>query len=357
MTASKPASDKFELIEAGRGIAALCVVLMHAANLMDVPHFSGHVGLGGVFNFGYVGVDFFFVLSGFVITHAHLRDIGRPERIPRYLWRRFSRIYPIFWISLALAVAVTAAGRLAMSKPVGLEFGATDVFATLLLLPIAEPKFIGVAWSLQYEVMFYLLFVAALVHRWALAALLAAWVLGVALRAGGWLDHTLFGLLTGHTFQFILGGLLAAWVSRQAPAASPRAWFAGAALAIVAAVALERLVFNHHGEAGRIALGLASALMIYALYLLDVRRTWRPPRPLSALGSVSYSVYLTHIIFISITYTVLRLAGLYHALPEAAIFTLAVTVALLCSCALGLWVELPLVQRFKRLGPATPRQP
>jgi peptidoglycan/LPS O-acetylase OafA/YrhL len=50
-------------IEATRALAALIVVLLHAANAMRVEHFSGHYGMGNVFDFGYVGVDFFFVLS------------------------------------------------------------------------------------------------------------------------------------------------------------------------------------------------------------------------------------------------------------------------------------------------------
>ena len=106
-------NGKMRSIEAARALAAFAVVLLHAANLMRVEHFSGHIGLGGIFDFGYVGVDFFFVLSGFIITYVHFTDIGRIERLPRYLWRRFSRIYPIFWAILLLVVTVTTLARLA----------------------------------------------------------------------------------------------------------------------------------------------------------------------------------------------------------------------------------------------------
>jgi peptidoglycan/LPS O-acetylase OafA/YrhL len=59
-------STKMASIEAARAFAAISVVLMHCANAMNVDHFSGHVGINSIFDFGYVGVDFFFVLSGFI---------------------------------------------------------------------------------------------------------------------------------------------------------------------------------------------------------------------------------------------------------------------------------------------------
>jgi peptidoglycan/LPS O-acetylase OafA/YrhL len=86
------------------------VALMHAANLMRVEHLSGHVGLGNAFGFGYVGVDFFFVLSGFIIDHVNSAELGRAANMPRYLWHRFSRIYPIYWIILLLTAVVYGTG-------------------------------------------------------------------------------------------------------------------------------------------------------------------------------------------------------------------------------------------------------
>jgi len=60
-----------------------------------------------VAQFGHAGVDFFFVLSGFIIFFVHGKDIGKPSRLPHYVWRRFIRIYPVYWavtlISIVLA--------------------------------------------------------------------------------------------------------------------------------------------------------------------------------------------------------------------------------------------------------------
>ncbi len=109
-------SSKMESIEGARALAAVMVVLMHAASLMQVEHLSGHVGLGNVFGFGYVGVDFFFVLSGFIIAYVNYSHLGNAGSLPRYLWRRFTRIYPIYWIILLLSSILTTAGHLAAGK-------------------------------------------------------------------------------------------------------------------------------------------------------------------------------------------------------------------------------------------------
>jgi len=64
-----------------RGVAALTVVLYHATRGLSLPQYLGYIPFGNSLGFGHAGVDFFFVLSGFIIMHAHTADIGRPERL------------------------------------------------------------------------------------------------------------------------------------------------------------------------------------------------------------------------------------------------------------------------------------
>jgi exopolysaccharide production protein ExoZ len=85
---------RLEGVEAARGVAALLVVLYHAALHVegDVP---GSAVLWGLPHFGHAGVDFFFVLSGFIISFVHRRDLGRPDRLGHYLERpRLSAYVP-----------------------------------------------------------------------------------------------------------------------------------------------------------------------------------------------------------------------------------------------------------------------
>lgn len=336
-------------IEAARALAALLVVLMHAANLMRVEQFSGHVGVGGMFDFGYVGVDFFFVLSGFIITYVHFADIGQAGRMPRYLWRRFSRIYPIYWVILLIVIAITTLARVAAGKGPGWEIGAADIAGTVfLLMNGAEPKYVGVAWSLQYEVVFYLAFCLLLINARAGVAAFACWGAYALARAFQLVEADLpFNLSNAYCLEFLLG-VMVGWTARcRELRASPAIMWAALA-ALAAAVVFEiHGPFGRHAAAGRIALGLASAAVLAALVALENRQALRTPDWLARMGSVSYSIYLGHIVFINATYMALLKAGLYHALPEFVAFGLAIGVALTATILIGRYVELPLVLALK----------
>jgi exopolysaccharide production protein ExoZ len=336
-------------IEAARALAAFAVVLLHAANLMRVEHFSGHIGLGQIFDFGYVGVDFFFVLSGFIITYVHFSDIGRIERLPQYLWRRFSRIYPIYWAILLFVIAVTTAARLATGKGPGWEISSADIAGTFfLLMGEGEPKYVGVAWSLQYEIVFYVAFCLLLINARIGTGIFIAWGVYVLAHALDLVQFKLpLQLSNAHCLQFLCGVMVGAAARRHVMRASP-SMLVAALLAFFAAVVFEVYgPFDRHSEEGRIALGLASAAVLATLVALENEQAIRTPVWLARLGSVSYSIYLGHILFINLTYMALLKAGLYHALPEVVVFMLAVGVALISTALIGLYVELPLVNALK----------
>lgn len=92
-----------------RGIAALWVVLFH----IDVSLFYRDLGAlvsrdaSGIFSRGYLWVDFFFLLSGFIIAHVYSSSLSTAPRWPaikNYLWARFARIYPLHLFTLLLLV-------------------------------------------------------------------------------------------------------------------------------------------------------------------------------------------------------------------------------------------------------------
>ena len=104
-------------IQAGRGFAALLVVFYHATKMISLPQYAGHEPLHGFFQFGHAGVDFFFVLSGFIIMYVHYDDVdsrtgsaatsgGASRASTRSTgWRPPS---PLPWRSPALPAATTS---------------------------------------------------------------------------------------------------------------------------------------------------------------------------------------------------------------------------------------------------------
>src|SRR4051812_16613211 len=84
-------------LQAYRGLAALLVVFSHAQNIY--AKYGPSPGWPVLFQFGSAGVQFFFVLSGFIMLWVHAADIGRPAAAGKYFHKRFIRIYPIYWVA------------------------------------------------------------------------------------------------------------------------------------------------------------------------------------------------------------------------------------------------------------------
>jgi peptidoglycan/LPS O-acetylase OafA/YrhL len=89
-----------ESLQACRGFAAIAVLLFHTTGILEQPKYWHSDPFGSLFRPGDSGVLFFFVLSGFIISHAHRNDVGRPATFTRYVTNRISRIYPSYTKSL-----------------------------------------------------------------------------------------------------------------------------------------------------------------------------------------------------------------------------------------------------------------
>ena len=84
--------QKLESLQVGRGVAAFMVLLFHSQVFMLNVHPESR--FAHMFGFGRTGVDFFFVLSGFLMVYVHRRDFGMPRRIGVYAYKRLTRITP-----------------------------------------------------------------------------------------------------------------------------------------------------------------------------------------------------------------------------------------------------------------------
>ena len=198
--------DVIRSLQVFRGIAALAVVAHHSAVSTDA--FVGTVPAPWLraFDLGAYGVDFFFVLSGFIIMHAHMHEGGRPGAIRGYIFKRLTRVFPAYW-PVGLAVLVLYAALPNLSASGGREFSA---LSSLLLLPADRPPALSVAWTLVHELMFYGLFMLWFVSRRVFWLGLLVWVgaivaTQVAGGATGWLRYPLSGL----NIEFMLGVLAA----------------------------------------------------------------------------------------------------------------------------------------------------
>lgn len=328
---------RFDGIEVGRGIAALLVVLHHAGNNIAEPRFYDTVLWGGLLlNFN-VGVDFFFVLSGFIIAWVHWRDLGHPERVSRYARRRFLRIYPPYWgIMLPLAALYFAFPQ--AGKPHQHELW--NLVVSTMLLPYPEPPILGVAWTLVHEMIFYVLFGFLIALGRPAAWLLPAWAAAiVAGQAFLPLPFPLSILLNAFNLEFLFGVAAALWL-RERKVPVPRI-FALAGLAAFLGVLLFARTIQDVPIVGRLAFGLPAMVGILGIVEWERSRGLRVAKPLLALGAASYAIYLIHGVTLSAAIHVLTKSG-FGTAPLPLVLLILATAGVVAGLTYHALVERPL---------------
>lgn len=315
-------------IQAARGIAALLVVFYHAGRMIALPQYTGYIPLSGFFNFGHAGVDFFFVLSGFIIYFVHHKDIGRADRLQRYAWRRATRIYPIYWI---VTVLVFVASMAHPERP-----DIAHIAKSLLLFPESAEPIVGVAWTLNHEILFYLMFLTLIVQRrlgillFALwAAVIASWPLGLLPN-----NFAFEFLASPYNMEFFMG-MGAAYLVLNSRVPSPRLLALLGTCAFFAVGMMENagIIPARTNLLSETLFGASAATTVLGLAAAEIAGKLTASKSASFLGEASYSIYLIHVAIIGWTAHVLQLAGVIKAIPGWAAFFFvaasALTVALL----------------------------
>ncbi|MFC5446838.1 acyltransferase family protein [Paenibacillus aestuarii] len=332
-------------IQASRGIAACLVLLFHSSAMSFKYYQYDFLGISSIGRSG--GVDFFFMLTGFLLYHAYGKRIGTRISITPYLTKRLIRIYPFYWLITLIVLPVYF---LVPSFGYGYETNHSTIVHSLLLLPQEHGPILPVAWSLSYFVFFYLLFglMLAIGKRPAYVfaslwlALTFCHVLHVPIIAAD-MDHNVYlnFLFNEANLEFAIGCLLAKWS--------------------------EQFKFRHYqllmglGAAGFALIWLNNKynMLPYHDYLLYVIPSilvllgaasikgnmhlgvW--VKALSKIGDASYSILLTHLLFISIMMKLARSSHLAENLGylPTDILIVALTIPL---CRLAyVWAEKPLV--------------
>ena len=209
-----------------RGVAAILVAFVHATSQYELNMPVGF--LANWFTFGHTGVDFFFVLSGFIIWFIHSGDIGKPSTFQNFAWKRLVRIYPAYWVVLAIRVALFFTAYSAADN-----INTWEVAKALLLWPARDP-IVAVSWTLSHEMLFYSIFgIAILLPKRVSVVLAAAWTVGCVVQTIFPSEHfSLFFLFNHHNLEFAMGALVGYLVSRRT-ATHGLAWMlAGAGLFI-----------------------------------------------------------------------------------------------------------------------------
>jgi peptidoglycan/LPS O-acetylase OafA/YrhL len=287
---------KFGAIHGLRGVAAMSVVLYHlSGNLKNELETLPEIILS-IFSYGYLGVPIFFVISGFVISYGIGSDKVTAKYAGNFILRRSIRIDLTYWASIFMALLLLTFKNMILETQ-----EETPSFLSIVLhmfylqdLLNVDPVISVVYWTLCLEIQFYLFYILSvwvsqkyLPHQFAtillLLMIIPLGIYSITLDLG-FNENPATGLFISNWHYFLMGILVSQAVRRKAYSTC-----------ILFAWLIIEVVFQMGMEVKPYALaGIATTLSIFLMWKLNALNTLFTGKPLTYLGTISYTLYLVH---------------------------------------------------------------
>ncbi|HXM80540.1 MAG TPA: acyltransferase [Burkholderiales bacterium] len=325
----------YQAVQVLRGIAATGVVFAHAAGFYPV---NAHGEWDQLILLGAGGVDLFFVISGFIMASISRFFSHDPITPAEFFTRRIIRIVPLYWFytTLFLAAYVLYGSRPDLWNALG-----SYLFVPYPRANGAPYPVVAVGWTLNLEMMFYLVFGCSLlldlrsrvVFVTGIILAFSAWalLLPVSLWWELWFANPLY-------LEFLYGMLIGWLTFNDFRLPQYAAW-----ACVIGGFAL----FPLFPDVRALSWGLCSMLIV--LGAVSIKQ--KMPALLILVGDASYSIYLSHLLIVPAA----------HAILPVDDASLRISLVVVISVAVGVlaykWIEKPLLQFVRRAALSVPREP
>ncbi|MFD0968988.1 acyltransferase family protein [Plantactinospora endophytica] len=334
-----------------RWVAAMLVFGFHVGTMQIVAEPGYRQVVDWVFTLGLSGVQFFFILSGFVLVWS-----ARPDDTRRAFWRRrAAKIYPNHLVTWALVLALA----LYWADPVNVKAALANLFLVQAWIPVNGYFYSinNVSWSLACEMFFYLAlpFVLPLIRRmraWQLYAVVVAMPLLIMAMWPGqqllpetarWWFTQIFPVV--RSFEFWMG-VAAAELMLRGKWRGPGLLLSTGLFVAIWVASMEWI----RAELWTTVLAFGYILVIASAARADVTGRWSPwrSRPLVWLGEVSFAFYLVHVFLIKAIFRFAGHSGGFTGWRGPVVAIVLLLVSLAAAWLLFRFVETPMM---RVLGP------
>lgn len=348
--------DRLDWIQALRGLAALMVVMVHSRGAFTGE--ARRVLADQVLLPMAMGVDLFFIISGFLMVWTTRDFDGTRAYVAGFLAKRFARIWPLLVVitPVALVIEHGVGGfmdhQVVLSYLEGLAFIPHDPGGSRIYFHMA----VGVAWTLCFEWYFYMVFAASMAFgRWRYLALLTWFALTLVAiplaRGNATLEVAAQPLVTWSRYANLainpivwdfVAGMAAAWLygSRiNTPSSRATVGITVVLLLLLWVVWTPMGMVSFFGPRGW---GAPLAIAFTGIALLARDGGIRVPRWSLWLGGLSYSLYLVHVYVFEVVQPVVAVVPRGSLAIDLATFMVRAVLAIFCAWIIFRCVEFPL---------------
>lgn len=381
--------EEIKPLTSSRGVAAFIVVLFHLQStinelcdraVLPISFKSDHIG---IISDGYIAVDFFFVLSGFIISRANrylFEGNLRRADYGYFLTKRLGRLFALNVVTLAILLPLeflkyfTDAGNtpaFADTNTAGAWF--ENLFLVQTWFLGHGPSWNTVAWSISAEWAAYIMYPLLFVILVRCPAAVLTLIVGAAIAVLAWLESTSpSGTLSltenGAVLRCLCGfvlGMITEHASHSQPARRAAPWLgSGVSISLATLAMVAAILF---GEADWVA----SPIFCYIVLALSVAGPGPAAvmsyRPVHLMGVWSFALYMTHFIVLRVyKVAALWVFGHWPSSPTLVVASLvfALAICIVVAWAANRWIERPgyramrqLAERIRRSGPPSAPAP
>jgi exopolysaccharide production protein ExoZ len=341
-------APRFRGVQLLRFFASLLVVWAHAIDTVlrqGYPH--GLLSQPHLEHLGAIGVDIFFVISGFIIATT---CANKPERSAKaFLLERFIRVAPIYFLLSLPWIGLSAfTGQQSLARTI-----CTFLFWPAFQHGLVKP-YLGVGWTLCFEMLFYLAFSLTLLKRRPVPVRVILTAYAACAAAAWFLKAPPFNFIGSALVLEFLGGVLIAVICRNSAPRAPAlgllplvvalVWIG--ATAVVGLGGIDHQTLEAPGGLLRVAAwGTPAALLVLGAVVMESGMPMGPAIAAAAfLGDASYSLYLTHPLFM-LGSTFLPTPGL----PSDIRVLILIALSICAGVIVHLYLEKPLVAGLRQL--------